>query len=232
MVNPARARATGEQGRGVDVRGVSGDRRASAALALALATLIVHGCGSDDAEPERKREPLDAFYSYGPILEPGQRAHRVALDVVRIPAQAGAETYMPPREMRVTEVFLICWPDRDWPADDIPQVTVHPLGQPEAQRAALEPGKARGDRVRYAPPQSDPIAADFAFVELGAPGPCEQVRFAVRGQMRTVLRDQPPDEKDDKGEKDDNDKDDKDDAKTPPGETTDKPDAPAGKKDG
>jgi len=199
---------------------------------LALAALIVQGCAGDDAEPERKREPLDAFYSYGPILEPGQRAHRVALDIVRIPAQAGTETYMPPREMRVTEVFLICWPNRDWPAEEIPQVTVHPLDGPEDQRAALEPGKARGDRVRYAPPQSEPVAADYAFVELGAPGPCEQVRFGVRGLMRTVLRDQPPeekDEKDDKGEKDD-----KDDAKKAPDETgdkADKPDAPADKKD-
>jgi hypothetical protein len=193
-------------------------------LALALAALILQGCAGDDAEPVRRREPLDAFYSYGPILESGQREHRVPLDVVRIPAQAGAETYMPRREMRVAEVFLVCWPTSDWPAEDIPQVTVHPLDGPEDQRAALQPGRPRGDRLRYAA-QTEPIAADYAFVALGPPGSCEQVRFGVRGMMRTVLRDQPADEKDEKDDKEP-------DEKPGPDDKADKPtDKPTDKKD-
>jgi hypothetical protein len=181
---------------------VSRDRRA-AALAVVLLAGLSQGCAGDGAEAEARRDPTDPFYTYGPILEAG-RETMLELDIVRIPAQAGAETYMPRREMRVAEVFLVCWPTADWPADDVPQVAVHPLDAPADQRTALQPGAPSGDRLVYAAPPGAPVAADQAFVARGQAGPCEQVRFGVRGTMKTVLRDQPaePDDKDAKDTKD------------------------------
>lgn len=162
-------------------------QRARLALLLAAAPLMV-GCNGD--APDGQAGAGDPFYTYGPILSAATPSQRLPLEAPRIPLPDGT---VPQRDLRVTELFLVCWPTADWPDDVQPQVSLHPAGDPEERRVALAARPPSRDRLTYDVPSPGALIADAAFVELPSAigAQCPDVVFGARGTIRTPERDEP-----------------------------------------
>jgi hypothetical protein len=161
-------------------------------LALTSIAWVAQGCNGDTSA--EKSDPADAYYRYGPLLSSAQPQHRVSIDAIKTAVQAGEAMYLVQREVSVHEVFLVCWPNRDWPSADLPQLSIHPAGDSGPDLMALTPRGIRRDRVYYDVPNGAPVTADYAVVDLAGAdlAECPELVFGARGTITPAPRTSPP----------------------------------------
>lgn len=166
------------------------------ALAVTMIVGVAQGC-ADSGPPVRPT--FETYYRFGPILPAEPQRHQLPIEAVKTAIQAGAAVEVVSRDVRVKEVFLVCWPEGDWPAEVFPAVSVHPIGEPADHGIALTARAVHKDRAHYDVPDAAVIPADGAVVDLGSGtvGGCPAILFGVRGEVdRTPEPEKPeaPDE--------------------------------------